>query len=93
MKIVISSKHLSLQLKLIDFDKDSIESIHIKREAIWLRSEHKSIELRGKCYFRQEKIVQEDSRWDWVKKLVDEVEEQPIVLDVRKNKVSVIFDY
>lgn len=38
-------------------------------------------------------IIQENRRWDWVKNTMEGVSEQPVVLFIFENNITVIFNY
>ena len=92
MKVVISSKSLYEELKKIDFDNESVESVKFIEDNMIIFTQISCvilwIENKEKISFNQH-----NARWDWVKKLLSQVDEQPIVINVNENKVSVIFEY
>ena len=93
MKILISSKHLAAELNKIDFDNDHINSIKAKGFSIYVLTNYQSIEIPVEIIEHEPDVLQSDRRWDWVKKLVNQVDEQPIVLDISERIVNVIFQY
>lgn len=94
MKTVVSSKQLATNLSLIDFDSDHVVEVGAdENELIIDTAEGTTVRIGCEISQRTLIIKQENRRWDWVKRLVDNVEEQPIVLDISENVVNVLFQY
>lgn len=94
MKIIVSSKYLASKLK-VNFDQFCINTVFRTDEGIRLEGTFPDpIEIY--CEVRHEykpAIDTSSCRWDWVKNLMDQVEDQPVVLDIQKTRVRVMFDY
>ena len=92
MKILISSKHLASQLNKIDFDLDCVVQVGgIKNFEI--NTNKQTIKIPCEILIPSIYIKQDNRRWDWVKSLLNKVDEQPIVLQITENIVNVIFQY
>lgn len=93
MRIIISSKYLQTKLNNFDFKKDGILSVNSKKGLLYLNGRYSSIELWTEHKPAFNHFDQDGANWDWVKKLMNQVDEQPIVLDIAKNSVQIIFQY
>lgn len=93
MKILVSSKLLASKLNEIDFDKDSMQAIRGGQGCVIFVSCNKNVEMGCSILDFHARIVQENTRWDHIKKLVNNVSEQPIILNIRRNAVNVTFQY
>ncbi len=93
MKIIVSSKQLAVQLNEFDFKNDSIQAVRAENSKLFLDSQKKTVEIWCEISEFRARIVQESVKWDYIKNLVNQVDEQPIVLEITKNFVSVIFQY
>lgn len=103
MKILISSKQLASDLNQINFQNDTVigaytmSNILNKSTFLVLITHHGHImigcQILQSSYGSDNILYQTDRRWDWVKKLVDAVKDQPIVLDIKETSVNVMFSY
>lgn len=93
MKIILSSKTLAKKLKEIDFETDSVVSVDIINNEFIVTTLFKTIKLEVTSLECGGMVKQDSRRWDWIKKLVSNVSEQPIVLHIYENITSVIFQY
>ncbi len=95
MKILVSSKHLYEKLSEIDFYSDKVVSASVSERVFTITTSTKQIYLHSEpiAFVRDKYIRQESRRWDFVKKLVDSVGEQPIVLEIYEGVTNVIFQY
>ena len=93
MKILISSKYLATKLAEFDFETDTILAIRGEGSNLYLDGNKKTVEIWCDILEFNPRIKQENRRWDWVKKLVDSVDEQPITLQITENIINVIFQY
>lgn len=94
MNILISSKYLSSVLKKINFNEDNVQYILGGSYEISFVTTVKTIDVS--CIIISDftpRIKQAERRWDWIKKLVSNVNDQPIVLNISENNVKVSFDY
>jgi predicted GTPase len=94
MKIIVSSKYLASELnKLLADENERVDQVDICSNELIIYTQYKSailslVDTNGTGNFKQG-----DRRWDWIKELVNQVDEQPIVLDIYENVVNVIFQY
>lgn len=97
MKILINSKLLAEKLALIDFKNEHVLQVRLetgRNSKLFIDTSKKIIELWVEAQITTETtIVQVNRRWDWVRRLVNETESQPIVLDITERNVNVIFSY
>jgi hypothetical protein len=93
MKIIVSSKSLAACLNKLDLESNHIERIVANGDELTFINRLQSEDLSCVISFFQPMLRQIDTRWDWVKKLVNQVDEQPIVLNISENDVQVIFTY
>lgn len=100
MKFIISSKYLANTLSNIDFSDDNVETIilhtHSKTNILTIQTRKTSLEIvvnmvLEKPFFKT--IRQNSRRWDWLKMLVTQVAEQPIVIEVTENSLDITFQY
>jgi hypothetical protein len=94
MKILLSSKSLAICLNKLDLELSPMVRIVTDGDTLTFITGSQSSDLFGIhiCGWVP-MIKQHDRRWDWIKELVQKVSEQPIVLDIREEKVDVIFQY
>lgn len=93
MKILISSKQLAAELVKIDFGNETVMQVRGEGSNLVINTDKQTIEMWCEMLQFEPRVRQENVRWDWVKRLVNVVEDQPIVLDIRENIVSVIFHF
>jgi len=93
MKILLSSKVLATKLKEIDFEKESVERVSLNNGDLIIITQNSSVTINVHVLEFKASIKQGCSRWDWVKQLTNQVDEQPIVLQMFENVVNIIFQY
>ena len=97
MRAIISSKHLAEILSKIDFSNDEyVEGVYTENDTLHICTNRQVIPVGSEIIMNfqdDKKVEQENRRWDWVKKLVNQVDEQPIVLHIARNVVQVAFQY
>ncbi|MDD4972013.1 MAG: hypothetical protein PHT07_21510 [Paludibacter sp.] len=94
MKILVSSKSLADCLNKLDLEDEIIERIVPNADEITFITAYHSVKLLcGAITDFRPMIIQSGRRWDWIKKLVNVVDEQPIVVEINKERVNVIFQY
>lgn len=92
MKAIMSSRELSLKLDKIDFDEDRVIKVSSNEGQLNILTSKSNITIL--CEVSENKSIdQENNRWDWLKRLVYQIEEQPIVLDLDNNKLNIIISY
>jgi len=109
MKIIVSSKALAKKLSEIDFNNNSVISVGIKRGygkftlgelsintvkySVKINVDVITDNLNVDVITDKDYIMQEHRRWDWVRDLLNKVDEQPIVLEISQYFINVIFQY
>ena len=93
MKILISSKKLATGLKDIDFSSEAVFQVRGESSKIIISTEKQSVEIDCDILQFNPRIRQVGRRWDWVRNLVNSVEEQPLTLEIKESVVNVIFQY
>ncbi len=93
MKILVSSRCLATCMGKIDFEGgEYITSIKLNNDELIFFTENKSVSLIVFVIISGDVSVR-CHRWDWVKRLVTKIEEQPILLDINNDFCNVIFQY
>jgi hypothetical protein len=92
MKLLISSKTLATGLSKIDL---SITKVELSGDELllWSGSDYIQVRIGYRISEHGQSLYQNGVRWDWVKRLVDKVDEQPIILDISERSVNIIFQY
>jgi hypothetical protein len=94
MKIIVSSKHLQEQLSKIDFDMEDIKGITFVKGGFNFSTMNSYGFVRGEIQYNyRSEMRQELNRWDLILKLVSQIDDQPITLDIHEFKVEVIFNF
>jgi len=105
MRLLVSSKAFSNSLKEIDFQSESINSLGLKYDKIKASVHSPGIltvtasktEVEIPVEIRNYGLIEDqnpgNARWDWVYGLLKVVSEQPVVLEISKGRVQVIFQY
>ena len=93
MKILISSKVLANTLNQFDLKNESIEYIVLDRNNIYFHGVFKVVKSECEIIVFTGLAKQDGRRWDWVKELLNKVDEQPIVLVISEQKIDVIFQF
>jgi hypothetical protein len=94
MKILISSKELASNLNKIHFGKDRVKAVGAIANHFIIKTQEKTFDILLNNVIETGKMTdQSRCRWDWIRDLVNKVSEQPIVLEITKNRVDVIFQF
>ena len=99
MKIMVSSKTLAIRLKQIDFEGGeyvtlaSLIRVKSSQAELVLSTENKSVSIPVEILEHTMDYDQHNRRWDWIKDLVNKVDEQPITLEIYEQVVNVKFQY
>ena len=80
-------------LNKIDFEAENVERIVADKGELTFITPNHSVILYCEIIVFRSMIKQVDRRWDSVKKLVNNVNEQPIVVTICEDVVEVIFQY
>lgn len=98
MKIIVSTKNLKTTFDLLKSDR--VDYIETYSNKIILHASDSSgnrcvefncvilDDIREKKTFKQSNV-----RWDWVQRMLNRVEECPVVIDINDNKLRMIFDF
>jgi hypothetical protein len=94
-KIITSSKTISVFLKDIDFRATHIIATEIREDSIILHFEDfKVIQIPSVLCKKDFSVTQSDDlRWDWIFKLCNQINEQPILLTLTPNSVNLTTQY
>jgi hypothetical protein len=93
MKIVISSKQLANDLNKINFKKEYVLEVRSLKGLLVIYTNKQKIKIS--CEISDPKIIikQDENRWDWLKLLVNSINEQPIVLELNDYILNIIINY
>lgn len=93
MKVVVNSVKLSHALKDL---KDRPEYIRLYNGTVKLKTVDKEVNVNcigDDCDSASAWIPQDNARWDWVSKDLNNLSERPIVLEFSSNRLNVILSY
>jgi len=94
MKIILSAKYLAQQLSKFNFDLEDIHTAQYKDNLLYLVNRTKTIEINCEILVGDESIIgQHGARWDAVKNLVNQIDEQPIIIHLRNDNCEIILQY
>lgn len=95
MKLFVSSKVLTKKLSELDFDTYPVTRVTLQKGTLSLTAGNKTVRIRVLSMPIKNAGVFENhsARWDWVYELLKNCSEQPIVLNIYKTMVEVIFQY
>ena len=83
---------LARSLDKFDFNSEGINFVYEENGYILLVNENRTVRAECKTYAHHH-IRTDKARWDWIKDLMNKVEEQPIVLKFYPDIVNIIFQY
>jgi hypothetical protein len=90
MKIIIST--LSLRNALNELD-ESVVSIETQGNSLKIKGKSKYkylyCEIRNGVPFLNQSLV----RWDWVRKLMNQIDEQPALLEISDSQIDIKLSY
>ena len=93
MKIIISSKTLANLLNKIDFENENVLQVRGEGSNFIINTNKQTLELWVEMIKFEPRLKQENARWDWVKNLVNQIDDQPIVIGLSENSVQIIITY
>jgi hypothetical protein len=94
MKIVVSSKSLAICLNKLNLETEYVLSVTLKDKILRFNTLKHSVEIYVEPNTSEPTYIrQENRRWDWVKKLVNQVNDQPISVEISESSVNLIFQY
>ena len=78
----------------IDFDREDIQEISFVKGGFNFSTMSGYGFVRGEIQYNSpSEMSQNLNRWDLILKLVSQIEDQPITLDIHEFKVEVIFNF
>ncbi len=95
VKIVVSSKDLAYHLSHIDFNGgEYIEDVRMTADVLEITTSNQFIKLQVNTSHTGRTIFDcRDARWDWARDMLNGIDEQPIVLELRDNCIRIIVTY
>ncbi len=94
MKVVVSSKALAKALGELDLENERVYNVVLENDLLSINTDTKTVKIGvGTFVFQAAVPDQSDVKWDWVKRLVSAVEDQPIALHIYPKGINVIFQY
>lgn len=95
VKIVVSSKDLAYHLSHIDFNGgEYVEFADLADGVLTITTSQRAIRLRvASSQIQPVLFKQGDARWDWARDMLNGIDEQPIVLELRDNCIRIIVTY
>jgi hypothetical protein len=103
MKVLVSSKYLYSKLRELDLENESVVRVMFLKILRDVRYENSlvlvtqknnvTIDVEPLGIIAPVTIDQTDRRWDWIKKTVVFIPDQPIVLEISEKEVNIILTY
>jgi len=93
MKIIVSTKQLAAKLNEFDFENDLIQAVRGENSNLYLDSQQKTVEIWCEIIQFKARVEQGGARWDWLRDLMNNVDEQPVMVIFTNNHIQVIFNY
>lgn len=91
MKIIVSSKHLFSVLSKIDFEKDFVEGVIISEGKFIFNTNSENLEMYVHSDTKNESLPQWNRDWLGVRKLLGNVEEQPLTIKITSDEIFIYF--
>ena len=92
IRIIVSSKHLANQLN--ELNTDEIYRVDVDGDnCIAISTATQSVDIHCVVDSIDKRLYPEGRRWDWLRKLVNQVDEQPIILEISEVSLKVYFVY
>jgi hypothetical protein len=95
MKILVSSKSMAQTLFFLEVKDHEVKNVELNRNNLTIRTGYNfqvvPVEVIGEPDYSL--IIQANRRWDHIQDLLMIVPEQPVVIEIRVQVVSVIFQY
>jgi hypothetical protein len=93
MKIVISSKELASKLNEIDFEEEYVIRVNSEMNRIIIKTKDNNYNIDCVVSESNTCVNQFNNNWNWLKKLVNDIDEQPIVLELFDHILNIIISY
>lgn len=91
MKLLVSSKNIAHSLNRLG--EENINLVTLRNNELKLKTDKKEIIILARQLSEEETIITKGIRWDWVKQLLNLVPEQPVTMEISKNRASIMFEY
>lgn len=93
MKILVSSKSLYSVLDSHIIDHNSIKSAKLQGDCLILHHFYTPIVIEVEVLEAGPEVCQYGARWNWLKKTLSKVPEQPVTLEIKEDIVNLIFQF
>lgn len=93
MKLLISSKQLASGLNKIDFCNEFVLQVRGEKGLLILCTDKRNIEMHCEILNFAPIVKQYDVRWDWMRDFVNQIDEQPIVIEIDEKQIKAIIQY
>ena len=103
MKILVSSNALAKKLSEINFDNDSVCDVTINPDKrivgvstsceLSINTNKQSVKIMVECLEFKALVKQGNREWRYIKDLLSDVPDQPVILLIYKGCTSVMFQY
>ena len=94
MKVIVSSKALANGLNEVDFEINYMECLQYDNGYLYLFVDDITISVSCQATFNRSKIYNQiDVRWNSIKDLINQIEEQPITLNISESKLSITINF
>ncbi len=94
MKILVSSKYLASKLNELDLKTNLVDVIQMDSGMLMIHTDKKCAILRVEAISKEKYIYYNDGgRWDWLCDLANQIDDQPITLDITEKRIKVTLDY
>lgn len=93
MRILVSTGHLDECLAKFDFKQESVTHCKIESDLLTFYSQTKKVEVNCVAESESDWIWQYSRRWDWVSDHVSKIFDCPVVIDITKEELKLIFDF
>lgn len=95
MKIIVNSRFFGKTIKkfFTAINDEVVDQVFIRNNSLVIQREN--YETVIECEFKSDNQIvhQKKARWDWLIKTLNQIDEQPVVLEFHENKVLLRLDY
>lgn len=94
IRFLVNSKYLFSKLQEINFKDDEVQHAYLVDTELTLITQLKEVKLHVSVVrFTEPRVKQFNRKWDWLRDVVRECEEQPIVIEVHEGVLNLIFQF
>ena len=96
MKVLVSKSSLYKTLNKIDFANETVQVIDLEHDSscMVIYTSEQKLELKVNILkYSPSRVEQDEQRWDWLYSLCCDIEEQPIILTLRRNILKATFEF